>query len=125
MHLLPGSDDQLALLKTVDADRLVREYFVITLGKNSGYYISPNAAYDRVTGYAPGERCCSRDLTLDLYRALQSKDIKLMMYPPCQVPNRDARAENIWITARQERADVRKVLHPLYASQVSSQSSKT
>lgn len=100
MHFLPGNDAQLALVKSVDADALAREleamgakYLVITLGQNSGYFISPNAAYDRATGYAPGERCSSRDLPLDLYGALHSKGIKLMLYLPCQVPNGDARAQ--------------------------------
>ena len=42
---------------------------MITLGQNSGWFNAPNAAYDRVTGYQPGERCARRDLPLDLYRA--------------------------------------------------------
>lgn len=49
--------------------------------------------YDRYTGYAAGERCSSRDLPLDLHPALQAKGIRLMLYLPCQVPNRDARAQ--------------------------------
>jgi hypothetical protein len=69
------------------------KYFVITLGQNSGYFISPNATYDRSTGYAPGEKCSSRDLPLDLHRVLQPKGIRLMLYLPCQVPNGDARAQ--------------------------------
>ena len=100
MHLLPGNGAQLALVKSVDADALAGtlaamgvKYFVITLGQNSGYFISPNAVYDQVTGYAAGERCSSRDLPLDLYRVLQPKGIKLMLYLPCQVPNHDARAQ--------------------------------
>ena len=68
-------------------------YFVITLGQNSGYFNSPNAAYSRFTGYAPGERCAKRDLPLDLCRALEARKIKLMLYLPCQVPNQDARAQ--------------------------------
>lgn len=55
--------------------------------------ISPNPTYDRVTGYQPGQRCCTRDLPLDLYRALQPNGIRLMLYLQCQVPNRDARAQ--------------------------------
>ncbi|MGC8642370.1 MAG: hypothetical protein ACP5XB_21115, partial [Isosphaeraceae bacterium] len=43
--------------------------------------------------YAPGERCSTRDLPLDLYRALAPRGIKLLLYLPCQTPNRDRRAQ--------------------------------
>ena len=100
MHFLPGSAANLALVKGFAVETVAGQleamgakYFVITLGQNTGYFIAPNAAYDRFTGYASGERCSTRDLPLDLYRALQSKGIKLMLYLPCQTPNRDARAQ--------------------------------
>ena len=66
---------------------------MFTLGQNSGWFNAPNAAYDRITGYQPGERCATRDLPLDLYRALHAKGIRLMLYLPCQTPNRDIRAQ--------------------------------
>ena len=100
MHFLPGDAKGLALLKDFDVEALAGQledvgakYFVITLGQNSGYMNSPNAAYEQRTGYAPGERCSTRDLPLDLNRALQPKGIRLMLYLPCQVPNGDARAQ--------------------------------
>lgn len=100
MHFLPGSDEQLALVEKFDvkalADQLQEmgaKYFVITLQQNSGYINSPNAAYDRWTGYKPGERCSRRDLPLELYKALHPKGIRLMLYVPGQVPNRDPRAQ--------------------------------
>lgn len=100
MHFLPASAEGLALVEQFDVQALAGQleragakYFVLTLGQNSGYYNSPNAAYDRYTGYRPGERCSRRDLPLDLYRALQPKGIKLMLYLPCQAPNRDPRAQ--------------------------------
>lgn len=100
MHFLPGSEGQFNLVKSFDVETVARQleemgtrYFVITLGQNSGYFNSPNATYNRFTGYAPGERCSSRDLPLDLCRALQPKRIRLMLYLPCQVPNQDARAQ--------------------------------
>jgi hypothetical protein len=100
MHFLPGNAAQLAQVKAFDVERVAGQldemgagYFVITLGQNSGYFISPNSSYDRLTGYAPGERCSTRDLPLDLYRVLQPKDIRLMLYLPCQVPNADERAQ--------------------------------
>ncbi len=100
MHFLPGDDRGLLQVKQFDVDALAKQletagakYFVITLGQNSGYFISPNGTYGRYTGYAPGEKCSTRDLPLDLFRALQPRGIKLMLYLPCQAPNRDARAQ--------------------------------
>jgi len=100
MHFLPADSAGLARVKDFDAEALAGQleavgakYFVLTLGQNSGYFNSPNAAYDRITGYAPGERCSARDLPLDLHRALQPRGIRLMLYLPCQVPNQDARAQ--------------------------------
>ena len=100
MHFLPGDSRGLALTEKFDVEALAGQlgaigakYFVITLGQNSGYFISPNAAYEKRTGYAPGERCSKRDLPLDLYRALKPKGVRLMLYLPCQTPNRDRRAQ--------------------------------
>jgi hypothetical protein len=100
MHFLPGNAAQLAQVRAFDVETVAKQleamgvgYFVITLGQNSGCFISPNTAYDRTTGYAPGEKCSTRDLPLDLYRVLQPKGIRLMLYLPCQVPNADSRAQ--------------------------------
>ncbi len=100
MHFLPADAKGLALVEQFDVAALARQletagakYFVITLGQNSGFYNSPNAAYNRYTGFAEGERCAKRDLPLAIYRALRPKGIKLMLYLPCQVPNQDARAQ--------------------------------
>jgi alpha-L-fucosidase len=64
-------------------------YYVITLGQNSGFYCSPNAAYDRYVGIAPS-KCAKRDLVADLYEALHPKGIRLMVYLPAGAPDRDA-----------------------------------
>jgi hypothetical protein len=100
MHFLPGDAKGLALVKEFDVEALARQletlgakYFVLTLGQNSGFFNAPNAAYDRFTGYAAGERCSTRDLPLDLYQALKPRGIKLMLYLPCQTQNQDARAQ--------------------------------
>lgn len=100
MHFLPGDARSLALADEFDVEALAGQleaigakYFVITLGQNSGCFISPNGAYDKRTGYAPGEKCSTRDLPLDLSRALKPKGIRLMLYLPCQTPNRDRRAQ--------------------------------
>lgn len=100
MHFLPGSDRDLLLTHQFDVEALARQleamdarYFVFTLGQNSGYFNAPNAVYDRMTGYAPGERCSKRDLPLELYKALHRRGIKLMLYLPAQTPNADRRAQ--------------------------------
>jgi len=100
MHVLPSDDATLREIGDFDVERLAQQldaahvkYFVLTLGQNSGYFTAPNAAYDRITGYQPGERCSARDLPLDLHRALSARNIRLMLYLPCQAPNQDARAQ--------------------------------
>ena len=100
MHFLPGDAMGLIRVREFDVECLSRQleilgakYLVITLGQNSGFFNSPNATYDRYTSYAPGERCSTRDLPLDLYRALKPRGIRLMLYLPCQTPNGDARAQ--------------------------------
>jgi len=100
MHVLPQDTAGLAKVEDFDVAALARQlsragarYLVLTLGQNSGFFNAPNTAYDRRTGYGAGERCSRRDLPLDLYRALQPKGIRLMLYLPCQTPNEDARAQ--------------------------------
>ena len=115
MHFLPGDAAGLAKTDAFDVPAVARQlremgvrYFVFTLGQNSGYYNAPNAAYDAVTGHAPGERCARRDLPLDLHRALAAEDIRLMLYLPCQAPNRDAHAQRAFGLAegpRDQRID--------------------
>ena len=41
---------------------------------------APNQAFDRFTGYAPGERCSRRDLIMDLADALNARGVKLICY---------------------------------------------
>jgi len=100
MHFYPGNTNQLALVDSFDVTAVARQlkemgaaYLILTLGQNTGFYISPNSAYDRFLKCGPGEHCSRRDLPLDLYRALQAEGIRLMLYLPCQAPNRDARAQ--------------------------------
>jgi hypothetical protein len=67
-------------------------YYVITLGQNSGYFCSPNAAYDKYAGIQPS-KCSKRDLVADISAALAPKGIKVMLYLPCQAPNADPVAQ--------------------------------
>jgi len=100
VHFLPSGKPGLEQVERFDVRALAKQleemgagYLVLTLGQNSGYFNSPNAAYEKRTGYAPGERCAARDLPLDLYQALQPKGIRLLLYLPCQTPNEDTRAQ--------------------------------
>jgi hypothetical protein len=100
MHFLPGDIAGLEKVQQFDVENLARQldtldagYFFLTLGQNSGYFNSPNATYDRFTGYDTGERCSLRDLPMDLYRVLSARDIRLMLYLPCQAPNADPLAQ--------------------------------
>ena len=67
-------------------------YFLISIGQNSGYYLSPNAAYDGVTRSAPS-KLSRRDLVADLAKALAPHGIKLLVYLPSGAPNGDAAAK--------------------------------
>ena len=101
MHFLPGDAAGLAGWRNSTSRRWRRQleamgagYFVITLGQNSGYFNSPNAAYDKRTGYAPGERCATaRSAARPPPGACSAKGIRLMLYLPCQTPNQDRRAQ--------------------------------
>lgn len=66
-------------------------YYIITLGQNSGYYLSPNATYDQIVGTTPS-KLSKRDLILDLDKALSKRGIKLILYLPSGAPNGDKAA---------------------------------
>jgi len=100
IHLLPDNSREFELVKVFDVQHLADQletagagYVVLTLGQNSGFMSAPNRTYERITGYSTGERCSTRDLPMDLFRALNPKGIKLMLYLPCQAPNRDPKAQ--------------------------------
>jgi hypothetical protein len=99
MHWLLGSGNKnLNSLFDVNylADQLSdagAKYLIITLGQNSGYYNSPNETYDAYTGYDAGDRLSARDLPMELFDALNSRGIKLMLYLPSQVANQDPNAQ--------------------------------
>jgi len=61
-------------------------YVLFALGQNSGYYCSPNKAYDSITGVTPGELCSLRDLPADLSVSLSKRGIRLMFYLPGNPP---------------------------------------
>ncbi|MHC1694798.1 MAG: hypothetical protein AB9835_05935 [Eubacteriales bacterium] len=55
-------------------------YFVFTLMQGTRYMCAPNAAYDEISGYKPGEACSLRDLPEELYAALSPYGIDLYLY---------------------------------------------
>ena len=62
-----------------DAGKLARTlheigcgYYFITVMQGTRFMIAPNEAYSRITGIAPGEGCCRRDLIWDIGEALGS-----------------------------------------------------
>jgi hypothetical protein len=92
-------DDWNRRVDAFDVDGLARQlvaahvpYFIITLGQNSGFYISPNQTYDEITGIKPS-KCSRRDLIADLAKAVEPYGIRLMVYLPGAAPATDAIAK--------------------------------
>jgi len=67
-------------------------YVMFTIMQVSRYMIAPNATYDRLTGYKPGEACATRDLVEDLYKSLSRRGIPLMLYFTGDGPRADDKA---------------------------------
>lgn len=67
-------------------------YVFFTMMQRTRYLIAPNATYDQLTGYKPGEACSTRDLVADLHRSLDQRGIKLMLYWTGDGPREDAQA---------------------------------
>lgn len=83
------------LVAHFDVDRLADQikstgagYHLISIGQNSGYYLSPNATYDRIVGIRPS-KCSKRDLIADLSDTHHRRGIKLMVYLPSGAPDGD------------------------------------
>jgi len=64
-------------------------YVMFTLGQNSGYYCSPNSAFDSAVGVKPGDLCSKRDLPMDLMKELKKYNIPLILYLPSNPPVRN------------------------------------
>jgi hypothetical protein len=67
-------------------------YVIFTTHQRTRYLIAPNATFDRLTGYRPGEACATRDLVEDLYRTLSRKKIPLLLYWTGNGPSQDPKA---------------------------------
>jgi len=66
-------------------------WLLFTVGQNSGFYASPNAAYDRLTGIRPS-KCSRRDLVADLADALTARGIRLLAYATSGAPGNEPQA---------------------------------
>jgi hypothetical protein len=72
-------------------DQVGAGHYQLSIGQNSGYYLSPNATYDKVAGITPS-KCSRRDLVADFCEPLRKRDIKLMVYLPSGAPGGDKAA---------------------------------
>ena len=67
------------------------KYHIFTIGQNSGFYVSPNAAYDRIVGISPSH-CSKRDLIADIADAIHQRGMKFIVYLPSGAPGGDREA---------------------------------
>ena len=67
-------------------------YVIFTVMQISRHMVAPNATFDRITGYRPGEACATRDLVADLYDSLHRRGIPLMLYWTGDGPRADPTA---------------------------------
>jgi hypothetical protein len=98
-HLTMSVETWNSMIDKFDVEALAKElqsagasYYQISIGQNSGYYLSPNAVYDQLTGIQPS-KCSRRDLVSDLAAALAPRGIKLMVYLPSGAPAQDKPAD--------------------------------
>ena len=64
-------------------------YLFFTLMQGKRYLCAPNATFDHITGYRPGEACCRRDLIADLIASLGRYGISLCLYYTGDGPYQD------------------------------------
>ncbi len=67
---------------------------LLMLGQNTGYYCSPNSTYESYAGVAPGTRCSTRDLPMEIADALAPYGIGMYLYLPEDVGWGDTKAAN-------------------------------
>ena len=86
-------------VKEFDTERFAEQmaeaganYVIFTVMQITRHLIAPNATYDRLTGYKPGEACATRDLIEDLYQSLNKRHIPLMLYYTGDGPRDDPKS---------------------------------
>jgi hypothetical protein len=69
------------------------KFAVVTLMQMQPFMIAPNAVYDKLAGFAPGQACSRRDLVRDVHAALSRRGLKLLLYFTGDGPCGDKRAQ--------------------------------
>jgi len=99
LHSLGKETDWDACVRAFDTEKFadaVAEsgagYAIFTVMQISRFMIAPNATFDRITGYQPGEACATRDLIEELCQSLSKRNIKLMLYWTGDGPRTDEKA---------------------------------
>jgi hypothetical protein len=67
-------------------------YVIFTIQQNNQFFSSPNSTFEKITGYKRGTATPKRDLINDIYKALNAKKIKLMLYVTGNGPFADPRS---------------------------------
>jgi hypothetical protein len=88
-------------------------YVILTLGQWHQFTCGPNPVADKLWGFKPGQYNATRDLPMDLGKALAKRNIPLMLYIMAEDPNRYPRptgwtAQDVntaWIKATQWYSD--------------------
>jgi hypothetical protein len=98
-HLTMSVEEWNRLVDGFDVEGMAKQlesvgarYYQISIGQNSGYYLAPNATYDKIVGLSPS-KCSRRDLVADLATALSKRGIRLMVYLPSGAPGGDKVAD--------------------------------
>ena len=67
-------------------------YVFLTLMQQDKYMCAPNATFDQMTGYSPGEACSKRDLVMEIADELEKRGVDLYLYWTGDGPTRDPKA---------------------------------
>ncbi len=71
-------------------------YVIFTLYQGDRFICTPNALFEKKTGYARGQATSHRDLIMDLSNALQRYNIKLILYVTADGAFRDDRSSRVF-----------------------------
>ncbi len=92
------------------------KYAVMTLGQNSGYFCSPNAAYENYIGVPQGTYCATRDIPMEAADALAPYGIKLMLYLPSQGPSAAGDSIPLALGATERHDETNWYINEIYAA---------
>ena len=71
------------------ASEIGAKYVVFTVQQGDRNFCIPNNTFEKMTGYKRGTATVNRDLIADLYRSLNKRNIKLMLYATGDGVSRD------------------------------------